>query len=240
MNAWMGRLVTRPAPEQDRRLSPTRWAVFELEPDPADGRPRFWLRSTAAPDVADWATRQLDSLADRAPAPIVRYRDDWSMRLRARTTKSSVAAARRRLVRLIERDGVRVLPDPPMVVYAIELDRPARDGRIQLYVGITSNLERRLAQHRQELDGPKPVRAVTTFGYGRPRPDLVGDLPSVSGESSKELEAQVSALLAHRGFKVHGDGTRRRPTSTSFVTGVSWQDLLQAYERANPRKVAEA
>lgn len=229
--------------DERRFLSPARWAIFEVEPAQTDeldrdvdGAVHLWLKRTAASNLGDWARRKrprLEEIAAARSLRLGRFRPDLSSRYGHRVTSTSLAELRATIVGRLTAEGYVVVPDPPVEVYAIELEQPTPDGRTRLYVGVTSDLERRLAEHRSEVDdGAPPGRAVRRYGYRRYRSDLVEDFPQVPQAAAAELEAQASAVLRHRGFQVHGDGARRRSTHTRFAAGVSWDDLIAAHDDA--------
>lgn len=221
------------------RISPTRWAVFEVDGSGLAGVPEgiigcVWLKRTATTDLPGWVAAKWDHLGTIAPAPLVAWLEATTTRWAPRSTARSLKALRAKVVLALTKEGWHVVPDDPVEVYAIELREPAPGGRTRLYVGETTDLPKRLAEHRGEVeDGTPGGRAVVRYGYGRYRGDLTEDVRAVPTALRKELEAQVSAWLRRRGFEVHGDGVRRRPTSTAFVPGISWDELLAAYEAAN-------
>lgn len=220
-----------------RDISPTRWLVFEVSNAQGGPETHVWLRRCASPDPAAWIERKRERLRElviERGYELVGRRPDLDGRYLPRTTVSGLKSQRGRIVERLTRDGYVVVPDDPVEVYAIELSERSSDGRTRVYVGVTSDLSKRLAEHRGEVpDGKPPGQAVKRFGFGRYRADLVEDFRSVPAAAALELEAQVSALLTHQGYRVHGDGVRREPKHTQFVSGISWQDLIAAYETAN-------
>lgn len=127
----------------DRRwISPARWAIFEVEPagtagpEPGDGGPvHLWLKRTAATDLTEWARRKrprLEAIVSQRLLRLGRFRDDLSSRYRHRATSTSLAELRATIVQRLTAEGYVVVPDPPMEVYAIELEQatpgPASSG----------------------------------------------------------------------------------------------------------------
>lgn len=219
-------------------IQPTRWFIFEVDGSSiegvADGTTCIWLKKSATHDAKGWVQRKWERLGQIAPAPLIRHAKELTNRWRARATPKTLRQLRAKIVEQLTYEGFHVLPEEPCEVYAIELAEQPPDGLTRLYVGVTSDLGKRLAEHRGELeDGKPPGRAVRRFEYGRYRADLTEDIRRVHRVLAKEAEAQVSAWLSHRGFDVHGDGVSRRPTNARLVPDASWGELIAAFEEAN-------